>query len=243
MSFAAHLHSDIEIIYLKEGKTEALIGGERYNVEAGSYIVVFPNQIHQYFNSVDDFGLVTVITYGVLQDYSELFSSFVPACPIVKTDDKSIIETYELMFNDYGSFDKEVHKGILLAVMGMLLSKMELKSIGRESNSSIQAIISYCMENYSRDVDISQLSHDLHMSRSYISHIFSDKLMISFRNYINALRISKAQGLLKNTDASVTEVAEEAGFESVRTFNRAFIRHTGETPSQYRKIQKALPKQ
>ena len=40
---------------------------------------------------------------------------------------------------------------------------------------------------------------------------------------------------LSQTEQSVTEISEAVGFSTLRTFNRAFLRHAGATPSAYRK--------
>jgi AraC-like DNA-binding protein len=38
-----------------------------------------------------------------------------------------------------------------------------------------------------------------------------------------------------NSDASITEICEQVGFNTLRTFNRAFIKQMGVSPSEYRK--------
>ena len=79
------------------------------------------------------------------------------------------------------------------------------------------------------------LSDKLGLNRYYISHLFSKKLGMRFNDYINSLRISEACRMLLNSDDSVTDICFHVGFGTLRTFNRAFIRHTGRTPSEYRK--------
>jgi len=41
--------------------------------------------------------------------------------------------------------------------------------------------------------------------------------------------------ITENTSKSMTEIASESGFETIRTFNRAFNQHFGTSPAQYRK--------
>ena len=40
---------------------------------------------------------------------------------------------------------------------------------------------------------------------------------------------------MTNVEASVTEISEMVGFNTLRTFNRAFMKHMGCAPSEYRK--------
>ena len=72
-------------------------------------------------------------------------------------------------------------------------------------------------------------------SKYYISHLFSMKLKVRFNDYINSLRINDACRQLRQTDKTVTEISECVGFNTLRTFNRAFIKQVGTSPSEYRK--------
>ena len=59
---------------------------------------------------------------------------------------------------------------------------------------------------------------------------------ISYKDFINSLRVEHACKLLTK-DISVTEVAYASGFTTIRTFNRAFLKHVGMTPRDYAKAQ------
>ncbi|MBR6765080.1 MAG: helix-turn-helix transcriptional regulator [Clostridia bacterium] len=57
----------------------------------------------------------------------------------------------------------------------------------------------------------------------------------TLKSYVNGLRLNEAKRLLKTTDKNVTDIAIEAGFNTIRSFNRAFFAEMGETPTEYRK--------
>ena len=78
------------------------------------------------------------------------------------------------------------------------------------------------------------MAEDLHMSKYHISHLFSEKLNISFSTYISIIRIDAACELLEETDKKTSDISEEVGFGSIRSFNRAFMHLTGTSPLQYR---------
>ena len=58
----------------------------------------------------------------------------------------------------------------------------------------------------------------------------------NFNQYLNEIRLNYATSLLENTEMRITEIYLEAGFESQRTFNRAFQQRYNRTPSEYRKL-------
>lgn len=72
------------------------------------------------------------------------------------------------------------------------------------------------------------------ISRSYLSKIFNQEFGQSFSDFVNSYRIEKSKELLIKEDISMPEIAERSGFNSVSTFRRAFIKHTGLKPSQYK---------
>jgi transcriptional regulator GlxA family with amidase domain len=53
-------------------------------------------------------------------------------------------------------------------------------------------------------------------------------------DYIHALRLEAAKGLLETGDLPVEAVANEVGYEDASFFGRLFRRKVGLTPAQYR---------
>ena len=70
----------------------------------------------------------------------------------------------------------------------------------------MQEILIYCAEHYRDQISLKRIAEDLHISPNHISSIFSQKLKISLRDYINNMRISDATHLLSHTEKSITEI-------------------------------------
>ena len=79
------------------------------------------------------------------------------------------------------------------------------------------------------------LARALGVSRFHLSHVFSEKIGQGFSAYLASIRIDCACALLAGTNRSVTEIAAESGFESQRSFFRAFGARCGMTPLAYRR--------
>jgi AraC-like DNA-binding protein len=58
---------------------------------------------------------------------------------------------------------------------------------------------------------------------------------MNFCDYINSLRLAEAEKILNNKSYTITEIAGMSGFSTIRTFNRAFLKKYGISPSAYRK--------
>lgn len=97
-----------------------------------------------------------------------------------------------------------------------------------------QKIVQYITLNFKQDISLDTLAEEFNVSRYYISHIFSERIKINFRNYLALLRTEYAAGLIRTTDDSITNICSCAGFNSQRTFNRAFKQIYGITPREYK---------
>ncbi len=79
------------------------------------------------------------------------------------------------------------------------------------------------------------LAKELNVSETIVSRVINLHFQKSFPQIINEHRVEDAKRMLAQTDAAMTTVAEETGFNSIATFNRVFKDVTGVSPSDYRK--------
>ncbi|WP_183817618.1 helix-turn-helix domain-containing protein [Parvularcula dongshanensis] len=83
-------------------------------------------------------------------------------------------------------------------------------------------------------LSLGALSDRTGVPQGQISQTLSRHLGTNFFDYVNGRRIEEAQRRLRQTDESVLEIAYGVGFNARSTFNAAFKRHTGQTPSAFR---------
>jgi AraC-like DNA-binding protein len=85
------------------------------------------------------------------------------------------------------------------------------------------------------NLNLTEISQTLQVHPAYLSREFSRYFDdLSFGDYIRKLRIEKAIQLL-STKQSLTEIAYLTGFSDQSHFTRIFRKHTGQSPSVYRK--------
>jgi transcriptional regulator GlxA family with amidase domain len=98
----------------------------------------------------------------------------------------------------------------------------------------LDEIISYLEKNYHDDISREGLASMINLDPDYIGRLFKTYTGMKIGDYINKLRIEEASKFLISGDKSVLDISLISGFESLRTFNRAFIKITGETPTAFR---------
>ena len=78
------------------------------------------------------------------------------------------------------------------------------------------------------------LARHAHMSPAHFARQFKEAFGESPHQYVLTRRVERAMELLRNTDATVTDVCFEVGFQSLGSFSSAFRRVTDMTPTAYR---------
>lgn len=84
-------------------------------------------------------------------------------------------------------------------------------------------------------INLSELSRDLHIERTYCSKLFRQVTGESFSNWIRRARIQRACVLLDEEPLSVTQISEAVGYADITTFERNFRREIGFSPREFRK--------
>lgn len=84
------------------------------------------------------------------------------------------------------------------------------------------------------DLSLRDLCDVTGVTKNHISETLSQHLGVNFFDFVNRHRVDEAKRLLAETDETVLAIGCEVGFNSRSTFNAAFKRHVGSTPSAYR---------
>jgi AraC-like DNA-binding protein len=226
----AHLHYHLELLCLLDGHTRAYVDSTEYQLEPGDIFLAFPNQIHR-FESVDkETYLLFIINPDLMPELTRLFTTALPLTGVVRgaAKDQVLFDRLRAMA-DSGEMEDHpyrdvVLKGQMLSFFGELLCRMELTKPRESDSQSLKAVVRYCSQNFAKELSLEILERELHISKYYISHLFSHKLNMRFNDYINSLRISDACRYLRHDTRSITEISELVGFSTLRTFNRAFIK-------------------
>jgi YesN/AraC family two-component response regulator len=109
-----------------------------------------------------------------------------------------------------------------------------MKEKKEQMNPAFCKVLSYIDRNYMRYLTLDDVSQAVWLSKPYICQLFAKNLGISFVTYLEQLRITKAQKLLRTTTMSSSEIARQLGYSKEGYFARVFRKHTGLTPLQYR---------
>lgn len=236
-----HLHYNIEIAFIYEGKTSVSVDNHSPALAlGGDVILVFPNQIHRFETIENERHVLFIADPKTFPEFSSIFNEYLPVENIIRGAAKdeelrALTEKISKVYSEPASRYKDaVLHGYMLSFLGRLFEKVKFKKINAENIHVIGIIMNYCAAHYNENLSLDSLERALHINKYYISHIMNKKLNMNFNDYINSIRVSNACKKLCDSDVSITEISAEVGFNTVRTFNRAFMKSYGISPRDYR---------
>ena len=107
-------------------------------------------------------------------------------------------------------------------------------ALARPTSQLVKRTIAYIQQHHMHSVSRQEIASALGVSKNYLTQIFHHELGISPWEYLNRYRIQHAKTLLRGTDASITAIASEVGFEDASYFGRVFRKQVGCSPQSYR---------
>lgn len=115
----------------------------------------------------------------------------------------------------------------------------KIKMEAFRDNPRLARVRRYCEENPTARISLVDAARVANLEASYFSSFFHERTGVCFHSWLNYTRVLRAMHSLADTDLSITNVSRKVGFRDLRTFQRAFKRFAGVTPTDYRKQARA----
>ncbi len=232
-----HFHSALELIYVQDGVMEATLNGTLYRVQGEELLLVPSYTVHRYLTPVTSDTIVMIIPLSYIPAFQKIFSrKFFSLChisnnPLVMEVARCMKCCCELNRNTPESM---AIRGYIHVILALLAENIPLEDIQlRDDNSLMRNILSYLHNNYNHPLSLDKVADEFGYSASRFSHIFNKHIGCSISEYVNTLRCKQVAGMLLDGEESITQAAMSAGFNSMRTFYRAFMQVFGVSPSKY----------
>ena len=257
-----HIHTAVEFLYILQGNFRVTSGDTEYLSHPGEAILVRSNTIHQIHPMQDDPSSYYVLKLkpAFILDISSQSSgaSYLLRLALQNRGDKTfwtkdqcnenrISATVERLIQEtqnpgYASdiVTKICAAEILLALLrdidrtGASSSPADLH--GEELAQRIYDATVFINRHYAEDLTAQECSRQVNLSYSYFSRNFKELTGKTFTDYLNTVRINRAERALASTEQSITEIAAACGFNHVSYFISRFREMKGVTPTVYREL-------
>ena len=145
--------------------------------------------------------------------------------PAAQTFEQRLYRTGNL-----GDFKKE-----LKSILNELIEYKKTQDTASTSSSRMEEIKQYILHHYTEnELTAAAIAAEFKMSSSYLSRAFKESTGTNILDYIQRLRVDAAKKLLQTE--SVRSAAQQVGFWDTQGLVRAFKKHEGVTPSEYKHI-------
>lgn len=104
----------------------------------------------------------------------------------------------------------------------------------------MQVIEEYIEKNYAYNITLQSIAGKFNIDYFYLSRKFVSHFDMSFRKFINKVRMEKAMELIKKSDYKLKDIAELVGYENYESFSKTFNKHFGKTPTDFMKMRDSL---
>lgn len=152
-------------------------------------------------------------------------------------DDRKIKNLFEMLIKEHLNENKEVLPFYLITLLSEIKN---LAQINQNKKQDASSILTYKYKNalsefiYSKKT-VSEYADYLSVTPNHLLKCVKNTTGKTAHELLDEMRILESKVLLKQTDKSISEIADAIGKEDPSDFSRFFKLKTGQTPNQYRK--------
>ena len=223
--------------YVISGKGTYTCGENTYHLQAGDLFIVYPDQIISYCADKEDPWQYCWVGFNGAEAQRLVdLTPFQPDQLILSLNDDSIHQALMDIYNARGNnpTDEMNMIGRLYLFLGKLIN---LKNDAREesdiTSTYIENALKFIQYNYSHSIDSTSIADSIGISRSHLYRVFIKHLGLSPNDYLTQYRINRACSLLRNSDLTISNIANSVGYDDPLYFSRVFKKVKGVSPSMY----------
>ena len=246
-----HWHEDIQFIYVLAGEIEIKTLTTSVSVGAGSGIFINKNVVHLvrknsacHYNSFIFPDYFLKFYFGSpAKDFVEsiIGKEQIPICCFSrKTENhRTILNALKRLSEiEKNKTDFYVYE-VLVSLTTLWLEVRKNIQFPSEKqdivvHARMQKFLQYIEQHFGEDVSLEVLAASANVSKSECLRCFKSTMQSTPYKYLIEYRLSKAAELLKNTDESISNIAECVGFHQISHFGKCFKEKTGLAPRDYR---------
>ena len=125
------------------------------------------------------------------------------------------------------------------ACLHMLFSRHTLpgktEPAAKAPQTHAESAKNYILLHFHNHITPEKIASELNISRAYLRNVFFKEFSVSPRDFIIQVRIERAKELLLFENVSIKEISHSVGYDDVLQFFKIFKKHTGLSPTDYRK--------
>ena len=250
--FPSHWHDDVELSVVIRGSMEYNVNGQIQTVREGEGFFISPRQLHSNFSEKRtecDYICILVhpLVLGIGADFEKEFVTpllngeripfykFTVDVPWHQEICKEIWAIYEEKDERTAPLLVHAHFCKIWANLYQHLDFAKVSATEEGNLTTVKSMIHFIQESYQDKITLKQIAAAGAVGQSKCCQLFRNYLNMTPNNFLLQYRLDKSRTLLRETELSITQIAEEVGFGGVSYYTEVFHKWYKETPTEYRK--------
>lgn len=247
-----HKHSFFEICYVLDGQGIYIEEGKEYRLQKDTMFMSRPNILHQ-IKSEEGLYIVYVAFELIESESSKEWIKMIERAKVcsqvvIEVDENTVASLLwkslliQAMKAEQAFFEEMLNQQSFHLIYSLIQTFAPFSNQGNHNNSPetysviLNQVKLYIRDNLSDPLKLTDVSNHFHISGRHLSRLFVTELGMSYSDFIQNERVQRAATLLKTTDLSIKDIAEECGFSTVHYFTRVFKSSMRTPPGRFRSI-------
>jgi AraC-like DNA-binding protein/mannose-6-phosphate isomerase-like protein (cupin superfamily) len=252
---AWHSHAGFEVLFLLDGATVyEFAGPSAVELRGGHFLVVPPGVVHRGLHEVRSPSTICGLALKTSQlgawrntnftpaDVRRLRTALEDASRKVHPFNPALRWLVRRLMEETASYPGAPQRAEAAIALRSIICAVLVEAMRQilvpptEPKEFVAAAVAYLRQHLQDPVRMSDLVRYVGFSRARMFDLFKAQTGLTPNDYLQRLRIEKAQQLLRQTNQSVTEIGLATGFRTGQYFSTVFGRYTGISPMRFRKV-------
>lgn len=240
---------DFELMVVQEGTLYIQDEKGQYEVRQGEYILMPPTILQKGYKASECTFYWMHFTGSLPEEYVEFYASrqeieympryiVLPKCGELISKDRVYLLMQLLSDMEKRYLDLEADSFLATSVLCEIQNQIRCAAgrAGGKDGILLEKIKEYIASHIAEELHVKTVAEYFNYNEKYLTTIFRKKYNISLKQYIISAKMERAKFLLCNTNASVSEIADNLSYWNVQSFSAAFKKWTKITPTEYRNM-------
>lgn len=245
-SYGPTVRNDYHVHFILDGKGTLKIGNASYSLGRGQIFAIPPDIETYYYADSKNPWHYTWVSFGGSKAALYLEKAGITAEHPVRdayiNPEEFLAYTEKILNHHELTIANELTRtSLLYEILALLIHSQNQNQLEHHQPPAhdyapdlyVNHALEYIHDNYT-NIRVQDIADYIGITRSYLTHIFKQRLNISPQEYILNHRLEQGRRLLCTTNLSIQEIAEQIGYENPLTFSKIFKNFFGLSPKHYR---------
>lgn len=232
--------SDWLLLYIATGSESFFINGEKKTAQPGSFIIFKPGEAQTHICEHEGVSEFYYVHFEFENSEAQKLIPF-RSSEIYSTNSAGAFsEAFQHIITELQQ-GRLCYKEICVALFKTLIFSIKRKldedseKSGSESAKLVRKAVHMINLTWNKTENLEYYAEQSRISKFHLSRLFKAETGLTVIAYRNRIRLRHAEEMLTDSTASISEIAQECGYESPQYFCDAFKKVYGVSPSEYRK--------